>query len=280
MTDQEAKKFSSIFSRAKGVMDKVESKPRSVSQPRVNAQPMGMPENNTYASQNNTQPDLDYPVVTEHTDMAGRPIDVQFEIPPEAYLNEEAYATQRPAPMPGGMQAGGGGYVGYNGDVNITQADIAAARGNSVLGPIIEEMARNPLNPSNSAYDAHMGVSVFDRMGGVPEELQRKMHEDAARLGYRTTQQPQAQPAMYQQPAPGYGVQIDYEQIKRIVDEQLKRYATALKKSIIEETKLPIGLPNEIEYLTIGKGSQNIKVVTTEGKIYEVSWKHVGNIKK
>lgn len=70
---------------------------------------------------------------------------------------------------------------------------------------------------------------------------------------------------------------VDYSLIKTIVEDCMKKYASALKKSIINENKALFTEDNSLQAMKIGN---KFTFITKNGDLYEANLKFVKNINK
>lgn len=137
-------------------------------------------------------------------------------------------------------------------DLEVNAEMATYAMQNSSLGPIFQAIAENPANPVSEDYNG----SVLDRLGIPKPKPRRQMTESI----------------QYQQQAPA---QIDYSLIRTIFAEQVSE----MKKSILSEVANTKQIDNVIA-LTVGKDKSSFRMVTAEGKIYNISMEYVGDMKK
>jgi hypothetical protein len=147
---------------------------------------------------------------------------------------------------------------------NIQPETIAAASNKSKLPKEVLESIRK--NPINLAIPAELGGgSVLDGLGLVPKQQQPQRQQ--------ITEQQVSSP-QYQQTQQ---VSIDYNAIRVIVDESVKKYMTALKKSLLSEGKENITKTDTVKYMVIG---DKLQLLTDDGDLYEAELKFKKNVKK
>lgn len=142
-------------------------------------------------------------------------------------------------------------YNHISGDVNVTPEMAQMAMRNSALGPIFEDIARNPANARNPEYNG----SVLDTLNIQLPPKKQRIREQVV---------PQAAP-----------VSVDYALIKTIVTEQLNEF----KKSMLVESVSQPKIDNVVA-LTVDSANSKFRMVTAEGKIYDISLTYVGDMKK
>lgn len=147
---------------------------------------------------------------------------------------------------------------------NIQPETIAAASNKSKLPKEVLESIRK--NPINLAIPAELGGgSVLDGLGLVPKQQQPQRQQIAEQ---------QVSSPQYQQTQQ---VSIDYNAIRVIVDESVKKYMTALKKSLLSEGKENITKTDTVKYMVIG---DKLQLLTDDGDLYEAELKFKKNVKK
>lgn len=74
-------------------------------------------------------------------------------------------------------------------------------------------------------------------------------------------------------------VNIDYSLIKTIVEETIKKYSSALKRSILTEVKNNTVTEgnNNLKIMSVG---ENLRLITEDGDVYEAELVYKGKIKK
>lgn len=74
-------------------------------------------------------------------------------------------------------------------------------------------------------------------------------------------------------------VNVDYSLIKTIVEETIKKYSSALKKSILTEVKGNTVTEgnNNLKIMSVG---ENLRLITEDGDVYEAELVYKGKIKK
>ena len=141
---------------------------------------------------------------------------------------------------------------------NIQPETIAAASNKSKLPKEVLESIRK--NPINVAIPAELGGgSVLDGLGLTPKQQ---------------VSPPQSIVPQYQQMQQ---VSIDYNAIRVIVDESVKKYMTALKKSLLSEGKENITKTDTVKYMVIG---DKLQLLTDDGDLYEAELKFKKNVKQ
>lgn len=147
---------------------------------------------------------------------------------------------------------------------NIQPETIASASNKSKLPKEVLESIRK--NPINLAIPAELGGgSVLDGLGLVPKQQQPQRQQIAEQ---------QVSSPQYQQTQQ---VSIDYNAIRVIVDESVKKYMTALKKSLLSEGKENITKTDTVKYMVIG---DKLQLLTDDGDLYEAELKFKKNVKK
>lgn len=114
---------------------------------------------------------------------------------------------------------------------------------------IVEAFKKNPidvepLNPNRSVLDT---IGVTDGYQNVNEEKEQPQHNTAAA--------------------------IDYKMIKSIIEATVKKYAVALNKRMLNESK---GGDNMLQAMKIGN---KFSFIDGHGNIYEATLKKVGNVR-
>ena len=147
---------------------------------------------------------------------------------------------------------------------NIQPETIASASNKSKLPKEVLESIRK--NPINLAIPAELGGgSVLDGLGLVPKQQQPQRQQIAEQ---------QVSSPQYQQMQQ---VSIDYNAIRVIVEESVKKYMTALKKSLLSEGKENITKTDTVKYMVIG---DKLQLLTDDGDLYEAELKFKKNVKK
>lgn len=152
---------------------------------------------------------------------------------------------------------------------NIQPETIAAASNKSKLPKEVLESIRK--NPINLAIPAELGGgSVLDGLGLVPKQQQPQRQQ----IAEQQVSTPQSIVPQYQQMQQ---VSIDYNAIRVIVDESVKKYMTALKKSLLSEGKENITKTDTVKYMVIG---DKLQLLTDDGDLYEAELKFKKNVKQ
>ena len=152
---------------------------------------------------------------------------------------------------------------------NIQPETIAAASNKSKLPKEVLESIRK--NPINVAIPAELGGgSVLDGLGLVPKQQQPQRQQ----IAEQQVSPPQSIVPQYQQMQQ---VSIDYNAIRVIVDESVKKYMTALKKSLLSEGKENITKTDAVKYMVIG---DKLQLLTDDGDLYEAELKFKKNVKQ
>lgn len=226
---QEAQ-FQALLGRSRAVMEKVES--RSPSTPRRQSA-----QDASYGGGYIPNVRQGAPLGKVDLDYSGDGDDVQYVDRNGSPVDMSAFGAERYNPMAG--------------DVNVTSEMAQMAMHNSALGPIFEDIARNPANARNPEYNG----SVLDTLNIPLPPKKQRVREQAV---------PVATP-----------VSIDYALIKSIVVEQLNDF----KKSMLVESVSQPKIDNVVA-LTVDKSNSKFRMVTAEGKIYDISLTYVGDMKK
>jgi len=163
----------------------------------------------------------------------------------------------------------------YDPTLRMHQMDMASAamvqtptRKSNLPQAIVESITQNPLNvPAPSGQDAVSLDSLLAMRGLQSAAPVQQMNEVMQA-------QPVAQPTILSS-APGGS--INYEMLQSIVEGVVKKYASALKKQILDEVKIPTGAAavNEGQLLQVGDG---FTVVAKNGDIYRIAFEKQGNI--
>lgn len=142
---------------------------------------------------------------------------------------------------------------------------------------ILNSLTSKPINvPSISMADDGVNKLMSKVQEGAKKYMSKDTKPKFSQVMNETAQQ-------QQQPVIMGSSNIDYSLVKTIVEDVVKRYASALKKQILSEVK---GSLNES---TGGKASQNslytmmignkFSFVDDEGNLYEAELKYKGNVK-
>jgi hypothetical protein len=152
---------------------------------------------------------------------------------------------------------------------NIKPEKIVAASNKSKLPKEVLESIRK--NPINLAIPAELGGgSVLDGLGLVPKQQQPQRQQ----IAEQQVSTPQSIVPQYQQMQQ---VSIDYNAIRVIVDESVKKYMTALKKSLLSEGKENITKTDTVKYMVVG---DKLQLLTDDGDLYEAELKFKKNVKR
>ena len=119
---------------------------------------------------------------------------------------------------------------------------------------ILESMQKNPINQVGSIATP----SILDQLNIVPPKKEIVQEEKKIITETQTSQN------------------IDYSMIKIIVEDCVKKYTSALKKSIINESKLNEN-DNSLKAMKIGN---KFSFITENGDLYEAELKFVKNINR
>ncbi len=119
---------------------------------------------------------------------------------------------------------------------------------------ILESMQKNPINQVGSIATQ----SILDQLNIVPPKKEIVQEEKKIITETQTSQN------------------IDYSMIKMIVEDCVKKYTSALKKSIINESKLNEN-DNSLKAMKIGN---KFSFITENGDLYEAELKFVKNINR
>ena len=119
---------------------------------------------------------------------------------------------------------------------------------------ILESMQKNPINQVGSIATP----SILDQLNIVPPKKEIVQEEKKIITETQTSQN------------------IDYSMIKMIVEDCVKKYTSALKKSIINESKLNEN-DNSLKAMKIGN---KFSFITENGDLYEAELKFVKNINR
>lgn len=119
---------------------------------------------------------------------------------------------------------------------------------------ILESMQKNPINQVGSIATP----SILDQLNIVPPKKEIVQEEKKIITETQTSQN------------------IDYSMIKMIVEDCVKKYTSALKKSIINESKLNEN-DNSLKAMKIGN---KFSFISENGDLYEAELKFVKNINR
>ena len=122
---------------------------------------------------------------------------------------------------------------------------------------ILESFKNNPIDASGM----DVTTSILDKLNIVPSKKvikEEKIEESKPIISENTTSN------------------IDYSMIKLIVEDCIKKYTSALKKTILNESKINENV-GTLQAMKIGN---KFSFIDNSGNVYEATLKKVGNINK
>lgn len=146
----------------------------------------------------------------------------------------------------------------------MNQTKAAPRKNTKVPQAVLESMMSNPIDTSLLNGGMEGNGSVLDMMG-----LTEQIKENSGRL--MGTPQEQQRPVIREQ-APVVGV--DYQLIGNMIEETVKKYAKALSKRMVNESK---GVGSNISALRLG---DTFSFITENGDLYEATLTFKRNIAK
>ncbi len=133
---------------------------------------------------------------------------------------------------------------------------------------VLESITTNPID--TSVLGASVGqASILDALKITPEQTQVSRNVNTAPV----ITEERKQTSLTEE----YKPNIDYSLVKTIVEDCVKRYTSALKKSLINENKSLIGEDSTLKAMKIGN---KFTFIASNGDLYEATLKKVGNINK
>ena len=149
---------------------------------------------------------------------------------------------------------------------SIPQQNVV--KNNKLPVEILESMVKNKIDTSTLGNGISSNGSILDQLDSFTRGKLLKENNPKPNNN-KTQQKVTEQVQSVSQP-------IDYSIIKMIVEEAIRKYSTAMKKSILSESK-KLNEDNSLQAMKIGN---KFSFITKNGDLYEANLKFIKNINK